>query len=67
MATYIQGVTDEFGQIVPYTPNWNFLERVYASGQSKYDQGFAKVKSLYNSLLNSPVTNSENEQFRKDM
>ncbi len=67
MATYIQGVTDEFGEIVPYTPNWQFLTAAYATGQARYDRGFNMVKSLYNSFLNSSVTNAENAQFRNDM
>ena len=67
MATYIKGVTDQFGEIVPYTPNWQFLQTVYSSKQAQYDRGFNMVKSLYNSFLNSPLTNSENEQFRSEM
>lgn len=67
MATYIKGVTDEFGEIVPYTPNWQFLTAVYATGQARYDRGFNMVKNLYNSVLNSSLTNGENEQFRSDM
>lgn len=67
MATFIQGVTDEFGKIVPYTPNWQFLQSVYATKQAEYDRGFNMIKSLYNSFLNNPLTNSENEQFRSDM
>jgi len=67
MATYIKGVTDEFGKIVPYQPNWQFLTAVYSAGQARYDRGFNQVKSLYNSVLNSPVTNDENRQFRDDM
>lgn len=67
MATFIQGVTDEFGQIVPYQPDWNFLTQVYGTRQAEYDRGFNMVKNLYSSLLNSPLTNSENDQFRRDM
>jgi hypothetical protein len=67
MATFIQGVTDEFGPIVPYQPNWDFLDKVYGTKQAEYDRGFQAVKNIYTSLLNSPVTNAENDQFRKDM
>jgi hypothetical protein len=67
MATFIQGVTDEFGTIVPYQPDWNFLNQVYGTKQAEYDRGFNMVKNLYSSLLNSPLTNSENDQFRSDM
>jgi hypothetical protein len=67
MATYIKGVTDEYGEIVPYTPNWQFLTAAYATGQARYDRGFNMVKNLYSSVLNSSLTNGENEQFRSDM
>jgi hypothetical protein len=66
MATFMQGVTDQFGPLQLHTPDYSFLMQAYGTKQAQYDRGFNMVKNLYNSVLNSPVTNGENEEFRKN-
>lgn len=66
MATFIKGVTDQFGPLQLYRPDYQFLTQVYGTRQAQYDRGFNMVKSLYNSVLNNSVTNQENENFRQE-
>jgi len=66
MATYIKGVTDYIPQIQPFRPDFNFYQNVLARKQQQYDQGWSKVNSLYNSLLNAPMTNPQNVATRDD-
>jgi hypothetical protein len=66
MATFIQGVTDQFGPMQLYKPDYQFLTQVYGTRQAEYDRGFNMVKNLYNSVLNSAVTNTGNETFRQE-
>lgn len=66
MATFIQGVTDQFGPMQLYRPDYQFLTQVYGTRQAQYDRGFNMVKSLYNSALNNGLTNAENETYRQE-
>lgn len=66
MATFIKGLTDQFGPMQLYKPDYQFLTQVYGTRQAEYDRGFNMVKNLYNSVLNSSVTNSDNEAFRQE-
>lgn len=66
MATFLQGATDQFGPLELYRPDYSFLTQVYGTRQAQYDRGFQMVKSLHDSLLSAPVSNSENEKFRQD-
>lgn len=66
MATFIKGVSDQFGPLQLYRPDYQFLTQVYGTRQAQYDRGFNMVKSLYNSALNSSVTNQENENYRQE-
>ena len=66
MATYIKGVTDYIPQIQPFRPDFNFYQNVLARKQQQYDQGWSKVNSLYNSLLNAPMTRPEDIAKRDD-
>lgn len=66
MATFIKGVTDQLGPMQLYKPDYQFLTQVYGTRQAEYDRGFSMVKNLYNSVLNSSLTNSDNENFRQD-
>jgi hypothetical protein len=66
MATFIKGVTDQFGALQLYRPDYQFLTQVYGTKQAQYDRGFNMVKSLYSSVLNSPLTNSDNQNFRQE-
>jgi hypothetical protein len=66
MATFIKGVTDQFGPLQLYKPDYQFLTQVYGTRQAEYDRGFSMVRNLYNSVLNSAVTNSDNQSFRQE-
>jgi hypothetical protein len=67
MATFIPQVTDQFPQQQLYTPDYNFLMQGYAQKQGQYDRGFSAVKNMYNSLLNSTLSNSENIEHRNEV
>jgi hypothetical protein len=66
MATFLPGQTDQFGPLQLHTPDYSFLMQAYGAKQAQYDRGFNTVKNLYNSVLNSPVSSAENEEFRKN-
>ena len=66
MATFIKGLTDQFGPMQLYKPDYQFLTQVYGTRQAEYDRGFSMVRNLYNSVLNSAVTNSDNQSFRQE-
>lgn len=65
MATYIQGLYDSPLSVTPFTPDYNFLQTVLKTKESEYEQGFAQVKNLYNSLLTSKASNAENVEMQK--
>lgn len=67
MANIIPGDKSPIAEIKPWSPDWSFLSQVYGVTQARYDKGFNQVKNLYNSVLNSPLTNSQNQQFRQQM
>jgi hypothetical protein len=60
MATYLQGVTDYIPQIQPWTPDYNFYQGALQRKQQQYDMGWEKMNTLYNSLLNAPMTRDDN-------
>jgi len=64
MATYLQGVTDYIPQIQPWTPDLNFYQNVLERKQQKYDMGWEKVNTMYNSILNAPMLRQQNIQTR---
>lgn len=66
MATFVKGLTDQLGPMQLYKPDYQFLTQVYGTKQAEYDRGFNMVKNLYNSVLNGPVTNQENANFRNE-
>lgn len=66
MATFIKGMSDDFGAIQLYKPDYGFLTQVYGTKQAEYDRGFNMVKSLYSSVLNSAITNQDNQNFRSE-
>jgi len=67
MANFVPGDASPISEIKPWSPDWSFLSQVYGVTQARYDKGFNQVKSLYNSVLNSALTNSDNQQFRQQM
>jgi hypothetical protein len=67
MANFVPGDASPITDIKPWSPDWSFLEQVYGVTQVRYDRGFNTIKNLYNSVLNSPLTNSENQAYRNQM
>lgn len=67
MANFVPNDVNPIATIKPWSPDWSFLSQVYGVTQARFDKGFNQVKSLYNSVLNSPLTNGENQKFRQDM
>jgi uncharacterized protein (UPF0335 family) len=66
MATYIKGVTDMMPGPTAIAPNYQLLSTTLSTLQNKYDKGFDQVKTMYNSLINSELSSSDNEQFKQD-
>ena len=66
MASFLQPSADPFGQMQLYQPDWSFLTQVMGHKQAEYDRGFNMVQSAYSSILNSPLSNPDNEEFRQD-
>jgi hypothetical protein len=66
MATFVQGVTDNFEQEL-YTPDFAFLSTAMGQRQARYDKGFNAFKNLASSALNSALTNAENQRTRQDI
>lgn len=67
MATFLPGVTDQYGPMQLYKPDYAFLMQVYGTRQAEYDRGFSAVKNLYNSALNSSLTSESNELYRQEV
>lgn len=66
MATYIKGVTDVMPKLAPVQVDYKLLSTSLGALQNRYNKGFEQVRSMYNSLINSPVSSQDNEQFRRD-
>ena len=66
MATYIPGITDYIPQVQPFKPDFNFLGNVLQFKQSKYDQNYKALSEKYGSLLNSPMSRTDNIEKRNE-
>jgi hypothetical protein len=64
MASYIQGLTDVPVPIAPFQPDFGMMQKALSTLQSRYEQGFASVKSAYNQVLNAPLSDSTNKTIR---
>lgn len=64
MATYLQGVSNVIAPQKLFTPNYEFLARSLGQKQSEYDRGLSHIKNVYDSLLNSDLTNEDNMAYR---
>jgi hypothetical protein len=64
MATYLQDGVGIFPQDQGFTPNYNFIMRTLEMRQNQYDQGFAQVKSVYNSILNADLSRADTKERR---
>lgn len=65
MSTYIQGLTDYIPQIQSFKPDYNFLSNVLQTRQSRYDNAYDQLSSVYTSLYNSPMMR-DSDIARKD-
>ena len=67
MATYLPGMTDYIPQIQDFKPDFNFLGNVLQNKQSKYDAAHKQISGLYGSLLNAPLSRTDNIEKREEM
>ena len=67
MATYLQDGVGAFPQEQGFTPNYNFIMRTLDMRQNQYDQAFAQVKSVYNSVLSADLTRDDNKDRRDEI
>lgn len=65
MATYLQNSTDVFPEIDYAAPNYQLMSTALGALTQRYNAGFDKLRTMYSSLLNSPVTNPETEKMRQ--
>lgn len=64
MATFIPGITDTPSQRLSFKPDWNRVERGLMLRGAAYAEGARKVKSLYESMFQSPMLRDENIERR---
>lgn len=64
MATFLSNITDVFPQPALYTPDFDRVSRMLYQRENLYRQGAQKVKSLYESALNSDLTRDGNVERR---
>lgn len=64
MASYIPNLTDSIPDLPMYKPDLGFFSRMVQRRSGMYEQGYNQVKSAYDSILNAPLTNSDNIQTR---
>lgn len=66
MATYIKGVTDIIPDQAAAKVDWKVISTGLTALQGRYDKGYDQIKSMYNSLINSELSSSDNVEFRKE-
>jgi hypothetical protein len=64
MATFIPGITDIFPAPPTFKPDWNRVERGLMLRSAAYAEGARKVKSLYDSVFQSPMLRDANIERR---
>jgi hypothetical protein len=64
MATYIKGVQDYIPQIQPFTPDFNFYTQAMRFKQNQHDAAREQLSNLYGSLLNAPMSRTDNIEAR---
>ena len=64
MATYIKGVQDYIPQIQPFTPDFNFYTQAMRFKQNQHDAARDQLSNLYGSLLNAPMSRTDNIEAR---
>jgi hypothetical protein len=66
MASYITGITDYIPQLQHFRPDYNFYAGVLQHKQNKYDNNFERLNSVYNSILNAPMSRDSNIHRRDE-
>jgi hypothetical protein len=61
------GYMSEFAPMPAYQPDYKFLVSALQTQQSEYERGLNTVRNIYSSLLNKPVTSSDNQTYRNDI
>jgi len=64
MATFIPGITDAIPSRLNFKPDWNRVERGLMLRSAAYQEGARQVKSLYDSVFQSPMLRDGNIQRR---
>jgi len=64
MATYLQDGVGYFPDENLFTPDYNIIIQSLQQRQNRYDKGFSKWKNVRNSVVNSKVSNDENEEVK---
>ena len=64
MATYIQGLTDYIPKAEPYKPNFDFLNTVLSTKQSRYDSALNQLSGAYGSIIYADLTRDDNRVAR---
>jgi hypothetical protein len=70
MATYLPGVTDTGLDPVQFNPNFPYMMNALQKATSTYDTNYNKIAQGYSSILNAPLSVSENvvvrDQYTKE-
>ena len=70
MATYLPGVTDTGLDPVQFNPNFPYMINALQKATSTYDTNYNKIAQGYSSILNAPLSVSENvvvrDQYTKE-
>ena len=65
MANFLPMQSSPFGEMQLYTPDWSFLTQVMGTKQAEYDRGHKIVKTHFDQLKNSALSNPETEEQRE--
>ena len=65
MSSYIQGSVDYIPQVQPFVPDYGFYGNALQFKQSRSDNARQQLGTVYGSLLNSPLTRSDNVETRE--
>jgi hypothetical protein len=65
MATFVPGLTDYIPQFQNDIPDLGLIQQTLKIKQSQYDANYAKIKSIQDTILNSPLTRDDTKETRK--
>lgn len=66
MASFLNNVTDQIPELPLYHPDVSFFQTQLQRKSSEYESGFSQVKSAYDSILNAPLTDTDNIDARDE-